>query len=120
MVLSAIVVNSRAFSLNDDRAVLDLLGSTSETANVSESNVTSPSLENVTLSAQRLTEPGERTRNLSTWGRPACDARSGPVPQSSCQQALGLLPRDGRVVSFGRRSFMGQVNHRLPYTIISC
>lgn len=51
---------------------------------------------------------------------PQCLASFGTPPLSSCQEALGLIPRNRQQVTFGQRRSIGLVDHVVPYDLISC
>ena len=51
---------------------------------------------------------------------PHCVDSMGTPPLSSCMEALELLPRDRRQVTFGQRRLVGMVDHVTPYDLISC
>lgn len=75
---------------------------------------------NLSLPALRDPSPRDSLRNLSASEKPSCDAKA-VLYGFACERALTLLPRDGKVVSYGRRGpLLHPVHHLLPYTVISC
>ena len=97
-----------------------------QAANISNTRIQSTKSQNVTASHRLPVLPvpfTNLTLNASIESleamRPAC-VPAELSSYESCRQALSLLPRDGRIATFGRFESRDFVTHVLPYAVTSC
>ena len=109
-----------------DTSFLTLQDQFEQAANISNTRIESTKFQNVTASHRLPVLPVQSTNSTLNASIESLEAmRPSCVPvevtsYESCREALGFLPRDGNVVTYGRFESRDFVTHVLPYALTSC